>query len=59
MTVAELREWLKSFPPDAGVTGYDGEGGSWIVVEKDNIQIAEVCTNKEGMFFIRMPTNKR
>ena len=36
ITVETLRAWLASLPHDARVRGYEGEGGSWIVVDLED-----------------------
>lgn len=33
MTVKELKVWLEQLPDNANVRGYEGEGGSWIIVD--------------------------
>jgi hypothetical protein len=41
MTVDELMAGLTALPGDAFVRGYEGEGGSWVVVEKDGKTLAQ------------------
>lgn len=33
VTITKLLDWLKQFPPESNVRGYEGEGGAWIVVD--------------------------
>lgn len=47
VTVSELQEWLKGFPPDARVRGYEGEGGAWIVVDLPNDESESIQAGEE------------
>jgi len=41
-TVRSVREFLSKFADDAVVTAYEGEGGSWILID------AEAAPEKSG-----------